>query len=189
MKKVLLSVLASSALFAGGGVTKVDVPAVDVVPQESHYYVGASLDLQRVNTFKYGPANSYGTTIKAGYEYNKYIALEARYSAGIKRKDNLKMNYYYGLFLKPQYPVYKNFNIYALLGYGKAKVSHNGLPYANNTTIQKDFSYGLGVEYKINNRLSAYAEAVSLIDKKTSKVEGNYAVKVRDFSIGVMFRF
>ncbi len=188
MKKVAILALLTSALFAGGATQMAQTPAVSVMPKENKFYAGAAFELQRVETFKYGPANSYGASLKAGYEYNKYFAFELRYAAGIKRKKHLKLDYYYGIFVKPQLPL-QDFKLYTLLGYGKAKVTHNGLSHPNKETIKKGFSYGLGAEYKINNKLSAYVEALSLIDKSVTRVEGKYAIKVRTFGIGVLVKF
>ena len=87
----------------------------------------------------------YGNLLRLGWDYNNYVGIETRvlktYGSDVFSKTE-----HYGLYLKPQYHVSEQMNIYALLGYGKTKVDYtNGI--RSSTTDENAFSYGLGFEY------------------------------------------
>jgi len=196
IKKILLPIMASLTFVtvanAGDSEFVAQTPAVPVAAP-ADFYVGASLGLGKVNSYYYGKDTIGDLTLNAGYEINKFLAVELRATKGVKKGDQLKLDYSYGVYLKPKYQINSKFSIYGLLGYAKTKIvfeneeQFNGI--TNNYTTQNDISYGLGVDYKINYDWSAYLEAVKLIDKKTTRVEGPYAIKVNTLNVGVTYHF
>ena len=91
----------------------------------------------------------YGGIIRAGYDYNNYIGLEAR---ALKTFGNNTFSEvtHYGLYAKPQYHINDAINVYGLIGYGRTTVDYtNGL---RSSTLEKDgFSYGIGMEYDLSS--------------------------------------
>ena len=114
-------------------------------------------------------ADTYGFNLKAGYQIiDKYLAIEAKYFY-TPWGDKDKTAKHYGLYLKPSYPVTKNVDLYALVGYGRTDCET--LPKAEN-----DFAWGLGAEYNLNERISGkkkgwgvYVEYLRPLDKSGSK--------------------
>jgi len=198
-KLIVLSataILCSTTLFAGGGknivpsnAEVVEVPAMLV---DSDMYVGIGLGMAQVSSELYDD-DVLDATIKIGYNLHKYLAIEARGSMGFSDGDHLSHDYSYGLYLKPQYPMNDTFSIYGLLGYAKSKISFenevdfNGI--TNDYTRQGGVSFGAGVEYILNNHWSLSVDAVRYIDESNVKPEGEYAIKVDAFNIGVNYRF
>jgi OOP family OmpA-OmpF porin len=90
---------------------------------------------------------TYGLMVRAGYDFNQYFGIEARYLRTFWDKGPYggAPLEHYGLFLKPQYPLGDRFNVYGLLGYGHTKNRGNGarLNYFNSDS---GFSAGIGFE-------------------------------------------
>lgn len=87
---------------------------------------------------------TYGAVVRAGWDFNQYIGIEGRYLKANLEKD-FSTTTHYGLFLKPQYHVTEQMNVYGLLGYGRTEIE--GCSYNNGTLSKDGFSYGVGFEY------------------------------------------
>ena len=206
MKKsivVLCSAAAlSTGLYAGGDAKKVTTAVEPYINIEddvaqtighSPFYIGVGASIDRVNTFVYEAETVSSATLRAGYDFMKYLGVEARGSYGITTGDNLEHTYSYGLYLKPQYLINDTWKLYGLAGYAqtqitldeaKAKATH-----VNEDTTQNGVSFGVGVEYALNNNWSLFADAMRLIDESEKNPEGEYAAKVDSFTFGGVFRF
>ncbi len=95
---------------------------------------------------------TYGALVRAGYEWNQYIGIEARALATFWGDDPLggeKLRHF-GLFAKPMYPIGEDFNLYALLGYGWTKTSTNNINLPE--VDESGFSAGLGLEYDLSSK-------------------------------------
>ncbi len=194
MKKVIFSLVATAALtsvaFAGKNVAPAPIPpapvpqkpapkAPEVVPPLG-LYVGGGLTYAhtkcscdqnvKFSNGKRGKVNSsdtYGFNVKAGYEFNQYLAFEGLYLY-TPWGDKDKTLKHYGVYLKPKFAV-NNIDAYALLGYGKTKCE------TLNKTF-KGFSWGVGTEYSFgetskNGTKSGwgiYAEYLHPLDKSGS---------------------
>jgi len=87
----------------------------------------------------------YGWVARLGYDFNQYIGIEAR-ALQTLGSDNFSDVKHYGLYLKPQYHITEQINIYTLLGYGRTTVDYtNGV--ISSQTKENGFSYGVGFEY------------------------------------------
>jgi len=153
------AIIVSSSLFAGKNYIPADTPVVPVPQPEgiSPFYIGAGLvganfvfDCEKVDNCGYEDT-TYGLMVRAGYDYNQYFGIEARYIRTLWDKGPLGgvPLEHYGLFLKPQFPIGDRGNIYALLGYGHTKNRGNGarLNYFND---DNGFSAGLGFEIDLS---------------------------------------
>jgi len=61
--------------------------------------------------------------------------------------------------------------------------------FRNNYTTQNDFSFGVGVDYKLNEKWSLFVDVMRLIDKETTRPEGKYASRVNALTFGVVYHF
>jgi OOP family OmpA-OmpF porin len=99
----------------------------------------------------------YGGVVRAGWDFNQYVGIEAR-ALKTFGSDTFSTTEHYGLYLKPQYHVADQVNVYGLLGYGRTTVDYdNGIKSSHNPS--NGFSYGAGFEYDLSQDTS----------------EGNYA--------------
>jgi len=206
MKKILLTTLTTALVITSamaGGDSKNSTAEVEpYIPeltnastedQTKNFYVGVGINASQISSFKYGPDTILGVTGRVGYDFHKYLGVELRSDNGVTDGDQLSLYYSYGVYLKPQYAISEALKIYAPLGYAQTKISFdnevgfNGV--SNNYTTQNGFSFGAGVEYKINSSWGLFADVMRLIDEETKKPEGNYAVKVDSFTFGGSFHF
>jgi OOP family OmpA-OmpF porin len=154
---VTLIALGSSA-FAGGKVVAPVEAAVEPIPpviSPIPVYIGIGLlaaGLSRDCSCGDGSRLkdiTYGGIIRAGWDFNDYIGIEAR-ALKSSIEDDFSDTTHYGLFLKPQYHVSDAVNMYGLLGYGRTTVnydSHNG---KTSKLSKNGFSYGAGLEYDLS---------------------------------------
>ena len=164
-----------------------------VADAKGNFYVGVGVNAEQTNTHRFGKDKTLGATVKMGYDVSKYLGLELRGSKSLTKEDQLTHDYSVGAYLKPQYPVTKDLTVYGLVGYGQNRVTYeNELAeqgIRNNRTTQNGLSYGLGLDYMLDESWSAFADATRLIDKKTTKLEGKYAIKVDNVTLGLAKRF
>ena len=127
---------------------------------DPHYYMGVGIGEIRLKTRSNKERfESLSYTLKAGYNFYKFLGAEVRYTRDIGSveysfekisKGSLET---YGVFLKPYYSA-KNFNIYGLLGYGG--VERKWLPvedYGNAFYSEDDIQYGIGVAFGLSDKI------------------------------------
>jgi len=111
-----------------------------------------------------------GISTIIGLQFNDYIAIEGRLIKTIFEKDYSDLTAY-SIFLKPQYPINKNFKIYGLLGFGTTDVKGNaksdgygahddviGKKILHHTGLQ----WGIGFSYGITENISFFTDYTSL---------------------------
>jgi len=145
---------------------------------------------------------TYGGIARVGWDFNNYIGIEGRYlNASIE--DDFSMTEHYGLYVKPQYHVLNQMNIYGLLGYGKTTVDYDDHKGKSSTLSQSGFSYGAGLEYDFGddesqgsygrmfdgqgdqeNGWGIWADYQHLLND-----EGTFATDSNVFSVGVTYDF
>ncbi len=209
MKKVIFSVIAatalSSSLFAGKNVAPAPVPPLPVpeapAPEKPTVlpplglYVGGGLTYAKTSC-KCAPLNttsgiqrgqssgkSYGVNLRGGYEYNEYVGIEARYLY-TPWGDKDKTMKHYGIYLKPMAPVTDNFDVYALLGYGKTKCEYHNLD-------EKGFAWGLGGEYMFSEKKEGAKDGFGIYAEysRPIKKSGAKTIKTDVLSTGVSYHF
>jgi len=89
---------------------------------------------------------TYGGLLRVGWDFNQYIGIEARYLNASIEEDFSKTTHY-GLFVKPQYHVMNQMNVYGLVGYGKTSIDYDNHNGKSSTLDTNGFSYGIGFEY------------------------------------------
>jgi len=151
------------------------------------FYIGSAISLETSSTYKYKEKPLLGGQIKAGYLFNENLALELRGGKSLASQKKLEHSYSINLFLKPMYKVSNELKLTTLLGYGQHKLlfknekDFNGV--TDNQTTQNAFSYGLGVEYNLNQKLSSSLEWVQLIDKQHNQ----YAINIQGVYLGLTY--
>ena len=117
----------------------------------SGFYAGLGIAATRYNTNckcttgdTSGTAKTVGVMARVGYDFNKYVGIEARGMLSKLKGDGGKIKHA-GLFVKPQYPVTKDLNAYGLVG--MAKTSTTGTLRHTNVT---GLAFGAGVEYDLS---------------------------------------
>jgi len=151
-------------------VAPVVAPVVAAVVKPKKWYVGLDALCGRFETNS-GACSCLGDLVgKVGYNFNKYIAVEGRAGFGITDADHdgggsseLKENY--GIYLKPQLPLGDKVSLFGLAGYAKAKVESistaaGGL---SGELDEASPSFGLGLEFAINDSWSLVAEGVRIL--------------------------
>jgi hypothetical protein len=205
MKKVLIFivfvvVVLNTTLKAGKDVELVEVPVVPVSCPIG-FYVGAGGTYHNLD--KDCPCgddsvihdNTYGGTIRFGYDFNKYFGLEGRGIYSFGGDGFLDDMAHIGAFLKPQMPIGTNMNLYGLLGYGYNRLNCN-CPNAlgeHSHDIMAP-SFGAGFEYHFKPLVGdkregwgVWADAQNLMwDEEDDVATG---LKSTVFSAGIMYNF
>ncbi len=212
MKKVIFSLVATAALssvaFAGKNVAPAPVaplpvpqkpvptaPAATELPPLGLYIGGgltyahskcscdSSVQFSDGTSGTKNKADTYGVNLEAGYSFNQYLAIEAKYLY-TPWGDEDKTLKHYGIYLKPTASINDNWDAYALLGYGKTECE-------TINDSKKGFAWGLGTEYTINkkkdgakNGLGIYAEYLRPIKKS-----GSQNITVDTVSGGIAYHF
>ena len=184
MKKTTLSIIAAVAMntfaFAGGDIAPVE-PQVTVpeVAEEStgSFYVGAGYSLINADTDNYGEHDGDEVLLLAGYNFNQYIGVEARYAGFTDCMEN------YGIYVKPMYPI-GDAAVYALLGYGET--THDNGAVENS---EAGFQWGLGAKYAVTENIGVFADYTSLYDDTGFDTFTNGDVTVDAVNVGVTYTF
>lgn len=161
--------------------------------RKNPFYVGLGLSAEQANTYNFDKDKMLAIGGRVGYDFFKYLGVELRGSKSINREDHFTHDYSLGAYVKPQYFLNDDSTIYGLIGYGQTKLTFenevrlNGI--SNNYTTQNGLSLGLGVEYEFMDNWSLFTDAIRLIDKETTTVEGTYAIKVDSVTLGLVKRF
>ena len=185
---------------------------VSTVNAENNWYLGALYSKQEFSM----QGRDFNTAgVIAGYQYNKYFALETRLSTGtsgyafsyeyegIPVEYNEDIDQQASLLLKASYPLIEllnqSFSIYGLAGYTKSTVEINGVSQtydeSGNTTgsspftiteTDNGFSYGIGLNYQMNDQFSIFIDYQVLPNYEPSP---NYSKSWKSSSIGINFSF
>jgi len=151
-------------------VTPLPVALID----DSEWYVGVGLVAGRTKNINCEDI-TYGAMAKAGYDFNKYIGVEARGLITNWEYEGSKIKHV-GAFVKPQYPLGEDINLYGLAGYGKTTTSHV------QNIDETGFAYGAGLEYALSEDMNMFVDYERLIDKSNLP-------DLEALSLGVSFDF
>jgi len=182
------------------------VPVAPVVPEPKKWYVGLDAMGAQFETDS-GKCNGLGAVVaKLGYDFNEYFGIEGRAGYGVIDADHdaggkseIKENY--GIYLKPMLPLGESVHLFGLLGYAKAKVESTWDDASKNgalagTLDESSPSFGLGLNYAINDRWSLVAEGVRLLhsvenvyDVKGGTTKPENDINLDTFGLGVNYKF
>ena len=163
--------------------------ATENIPYEhqnkDNYYIGASLDYQRV--YNHNPKfmnvsgtqdNMGGLALIVGYRNlfdsfikNKdfFLDIEGRVTKSFF-EESYANSLRYSIFAKPQYNLYENLKIYGLLGFGQVNIEgYNGEVPAHENMIGEEiysdisFQWGLGINIEVSKDFSLFIDYTSLM--------------------------
>ena len=188
ISKLVWSMVWVSSLSLAGGKYITPAPSpVEPIPTEEKFYV--ALGVTGVGVSRYCACVSltrlkdvtYGEVLRVGWDINDYVGIEARATNADIEKD-FSSTTSYGLFLKPQYKVMTDVNIYGLVGYAHTEVT--GIAYKDELFTQNALSYGGGVEYEIAKGWGIWADVQNLLYN-----EGLFKTNTNLVSLGIKYDF
>jgi opacity protein-like surface antigen len=141
-KPVVVAPVVAKALgmYVAGGLTDVAINTTD-----------------RANLFssEKGQDRQVGFTGRLGYDFMDFLGAELRGTYGIAKDSGNKFKQI-GAYLKPNYDINDDVNLYGLLGASKTN------PGVGSNT---GFSYGAGLDYGISDKVSVFTDVVNYMKK------------------------
>jgi len=203
MKKIMLSIFAivglSSLATAGGGYSPavepiVEVPEVSEIDHSGSYIglgVSAVITYEDDSSFfnsKVRQERTGDIALIGGYDFNQYIGVEGRYMTSFTHEDRIERDLW-AVYVKPQYPVMEELNVYALLGYGNFQLEGiNG----NNIDIDESgFQWGVGVSYEVTENISIFADYVKIANDVGTDGFVTFPAEISSdaVTVGVIYHF
>lgn len=199
VRAVIMAVGLSSLVVAGGDFTKSVEPVINIpekIPTAlSKFYVGAGVS---VASTRDSGANFFDTDaardktvelmLLGGYDINDKIAIEGRYYKSVA-KENILERSSWGIYLKPHIELIDSIELYGLAGFGgfKAKNINGSIVDIDDNGLQ----FGVGLNYKVNDRLGVFADWVNFVYAKKQKafIVPNQRVSMDAFTVGLTYRF
>lgn len=200
MKKTLQLTFAFQILIFGSKVHAIE---------QNNWYLGAVSSTQDITAL---PDREHKTAgVVAGYQYNKFFSLEARfnkgtsgYSSAVSNIEDSSYTEYKEdidtqamLFLKATYPVFNSLNIYVLAGISKSKYeitrSHTigtTTSYAPEVNYSKNgFTYGLGLNYKVTDEFNVFFDYKILPELTQLTIYSGDSPSWESASLGISYAF
>lgn len=158
---------------------------------KSGVYGGLSLSLNNLTITPLDSSdiddNLMSLSLIAGYNFNKYLAAEGRAMVSIAYSDSLDYKNV-ALYLKPQYEVSKDLNLYSLIGVGKVSLDsiNSSATKSSKTTMQ----FGLGANYKLGKNFKLFTDYTYLGKDDEAKYNSKSAIfKSGAFTTGITYDF
>jgi opacity protein-like surface antigen len=192
--------------------TLISTYAPSVIAEDT-WYLGGLYNAQETSPDDGDFSSDFNTIgVLAGYQYNKYFALEARIATGTsgytgtfghpdstEGSYNEDINSQMSLSIKASYPIFKSLRLYGLAGYTKTKVeisgtatidAPDGVNFINFpfkiTNSDSGFSYGIGLNYQINEQFNIFVDYQILPDFEP---DPSYSASWESTTIGVSYSF
>jgi len=205
MKKVKQSVVAlllgSTFAIAGGDLAPIVEPIVNIPepvvmePELTGFYAGVGYScLQMGLDVPYLDMRAMtAISATAGYNFNKFIAVEGRYTASIGdvtvKTTNSEVDVdsidlaNIGLYIKPQYAI-NNFALYALLGYGQFGLDDG------DSFSEAGVQYGAGINAMVSNNVGLFIDFRRLYDSEAfDSYDLDRDVMANSYTVGINYHF
>ena len=132
-------------LYIAGGVTSIAINNTD-----------------RANFFsdEVNQEQQVGLTGRIGYDFMDYLGAELRGTYGLDEDTATSTFKQVGAYLKPNYNVTDDVNLYGLLGASQSNL--------NRTGEETGFSYGAGLDYGIADNISVFTDVVNYMKKSNT---------------------
>jgi len=146
------------------------------------FYAGAlvsyaNAEYQHSSTSPAAEGNPFLLQAQAGYFFNDYLALEARYGTSVQRASGLSVDSLASGFVKLNMPVSGRFALYGLAGYSSAQIDQQSV----GSNRDQGFSFGLGMHYALDKHNAVVFEFVD----STSEDQ----VRLNAMTLGFQHRF
>jgi opacity protein-like surface antigen len=191
--------LTSTFALAGGDFIAVEpvieTPEVVVAPEKTGFYAGLAYSCMQFNSDTPDEeVMGNGISVQAGYNFNQFIGVEARYTTSLGDPTYTKWNQEkdidggalsnIAIYLKPQYS-FGLVGVYGLLGYGQATLD-NG----DDTIDEAGLQYGAGITASVNESVEVFVDYRRLYDDTGFDAEyRNSDVALNSWSIGANYKF
>lgn len=171
--------------------------------EQNNFYVGGQYSKTTLKEKESGYSGSvdFGSiSALAGYQFNDYFALEARLGTGVKDKtsydeeykETLSIDLQAMLLAKASYALSKEFSVFAVAGYSKTEFAYKetgpSFGFSESESLN-GLAYGIGAEYKFNDKLAVHLEYVVLPDKTFRDEEDSLKLEADNLSLGVSYYF
>jgi len=179
MKRLIISLLllslGSSVVFAEPVIEKAqEKTVVEQDENRNGIYFGLGLGTSGVDYSQPGLNMNFDGAmliIKLGYDFNEYFGAEVRLGGTGEDKQPLGATTvemgagFLSAFIKPQYPISRDFRVYGLVGatnatFTREQITTTGVILLDSEISKTGFSYGVGAEYDLGDRWSLGGEWV-----------------------------
>ena len=180
MKQILMSVMASVMLYAGGELVA-DIEPIEYItvteePQASPFYLGAGIGIDNESEWD-GDYSYSNLSLLAG----AIIAREGNLGLALEGRATWSFDEYgvdsWEIFVKPEVEVDKSFAVYGILGYQKLYAydfDHNA------------FGVGAGAAYMLNDSIGVMVDYVYSV---IAEDEFGYVPEYDNLTASILYRF
>ena len=196
-----ISVVACSHIvFAGSNTEKVIEPSIPIPTVEestSGFHVGVGVSAVSTHqddldffSITDGQDRTGNALLSAGYDWNEYIGLEARYMFSVAKEDIVDMDSW-SIYVKPQYPITEDLTVYALLGVGGFDISGTNHFGDSINADEISFHWGLGISYEVYENVHFSVDYTQVANSLYTDafVTQNVDVASDAITVGVRYRF
>ena len=196
----LLTVAGTFAI-AGGDFSEPIEPVISMPEQENivivdevkydGFYITAGLGNMRMS--ENITLNGTALTFMAGYYFNKYVGVEARYSQTINDLDldsarpiisvDDKLSNV-GLYVKPMYTLTTGFSFYGLAGYGWSRYETSV-----KTHEEDGLQMGIGAKYELTNGVGIFIDYLDIYDDDNYDMIQTPDVSMNSLTVGAAYTF
>lgn len=190
-------ILTSTAVMAGGDIAPVEpiieVPVAAETSTKTGFYAGLSYSCMQLTGDT--PDQEYmgnGISISAGYNINKFLAIEGRYTTSIGDINYQTWNVdedvsgdlsNIAIYLKPKYS-FGTMGLYGLIGYGQTELNEGV------SAKETSFQYGAGITASMNDSVEFFVDYRRLFDDTGfDTLSSNQDIAVNSWSLGVNYNF
>ncbi|CAE6881362.1 outer membrane beta-barrel protein [Vibrio sp. B1FLJ16] len=114
---------------------------------------------------------------QAGYFFNDYLALEARYGTSVQRDNGLAVDSLTSGFAKFNIPVSERVALYGLAGYSSVQIDQQKV----GSNDEQGFSFGMGAHYALDKQSAVVFEFIDSVSEDKIRLNG--------ISLGFQHRF
>lgn len=152
----------------------------------ANFYSGALVSYSNAEYHHTSSQNSQSTVsegnpfllqAQAGYFFNDYLALEARYGTSVQRDSGLAVDSLASGFVKLNMPVAERIALYGLAGYSSVQIDKQGV----GSLKEQGFSFGLGMHYALDKHNAVVFEFIDSASEDQ--------VRLNALTIGFQHRF
>jgi predicted porin len=125
--------------------------------------------------------------ILAGYNINEYLSAETRAIISASYDDSVDFRSW-GVYLKPQYELYKDLKVYSLIGYGN--IDAKNINSKDMSVSGNSAQVGVGADYKLGSNFKVFADYVYLGSDSSAKYKNkNAKMKSSAITTGITYDF
>jgi len=162
--------------------TPVPVVVAPVVAEALGLYIAGGItgiavrdqDEDSANLFsdEYHQDRQIGFTGRLGYDFMDYLGAEVRGTYGMAKEDTGTKFKQVGAYLKPNYNITDELNLYGLLGAAKANMDD----WSSLGVTETGFSYGAGIDYSLGDKVSVFTDVLNYLTEDDSNSQWGLTV-------------